>query len=198
MYPLILILLLVACGTEEKKDSASEQSKDDKNSTYMQSMAIASKSNLLDCTAKVENQLVYVKDEAQFYVCEDKEWEAIEIGSKISSKSAQDDNETLSANQWKDPQTSKIWLIGSKGLFQTAQDNCSGKYRLPTAEEGLIGASHGLREVAKKISADLGDFWTGDYSGPNRYKKISVNSAGSAIIDSSDVGAAWAIFCIKD
>jgi len=187
LLALMVISSLTACGTEEKEKQASEQ----KEESSMQSMALDTKADMPDCTAKVKNQLIYIRDEAQFYVC-DKDWEEIEIGSGVSKAKADDtDPETMAVNSWVDPVNNRVWLLGNKGDFPTAQTSCDGKYRLPTESEASVAMAHGIRPVAQKISTDLKDFWM------DSGKVMSTYSNGSAYIMTSAPTNVVAIFCIK-
>jgi hypothetical protein len=138
---LVMTVTMIGCGQgflgkdESGSDSSSETAAEEDKSGKLQSLALDSKDDLPDCTESNETQLSYVKDESQFYVCESEEWAEISVTDEV---------EPLEANEWRDPVTDYVWLIGSKVSYSFISTACEGDYDTGTADEVKAAAAHGL------------------------------------------------------
>jgi hypothetical protein len=90
-----------------------------------------------------------------------------------------------------------MWLLGDTANYAYAQTVCLNPYRLPSPEEGLVAASHGIRIVAESLNMKK-DFWTNETLNSGQAKVVIMTNnspdIGFPIISSSQ----YSVFCIKD
>lgn len=98
---LFLLLLLTACGTDPAKDSK-EEPKNVAAPKYQETPHALAADELPKCDEDNQKQLVYVIPEKQFYTCEEKGWETIEM--VMAEKQPQ-------SVLWTDPVTDRQWYI---------------------------------------------------------------------------------------
>ncbi len=130
----------------------------------------SSKADIPECDSLFVGQLVYIEDEALFYVC-DKEtldWEEIDLKAKqvdgkdgLAGKDGKDgvdgakgldgapgkDAKTVGANEWISPLDGKKWFLGASGiLYYIGQisPSCGGSSSSPTVEQAMEAAKAGL------------------------------------------------------
>lgn len=163
-----LILILAACGSNSGgggNDSSEPTTK--REETPLQSIALDDFSDLPSCESSNDKQLAYVTSEDQFYVCEEKDWQPIEIGSEGERGAKGDDGLdgedglTVTTNNWYDAVTDKNWLIGALGSYASAESNCISPWRLPTKDEALAASQRGLGVAASSINGPT-TIWTSD------------------------------------
>lgn len=101
MKNILIILLLISCGTKDNNKSDSNNNIDVKHEvvdTQIYSIALDDIGNLPDCNETRKNQLAYIKDEEKFYVC-DGGWAEIEIRGQNGDKGDKGDKgDTVIAN----------------------------------------------------------------------------------------------------
>lgn len=195
-YIFIFILIVFGCGRESAKNenstdskvSPKESSKKAIEDNSPQSISLESKADLPECAAKNQTQLAYILENKTFYVCK-KEWVAIDIGPQYE--------EPLAYNEWKDPITQKIWLIGNTANYAAAKLTCSGDYRLPSSDEGMIAALHGIRIIAQQMNAPA-NFWTNIEDDGFSAQMIYLNGHNPTIGHSVMTLDTISVFCIKD
>lgn len=193
---LFLSIFMYGCGSEFDAVKNKEDSKAEDDSSLNQSQALDTVSDLPECVKKIKKQLVYVRDEEQFYVCED-EWEVIDISTlpAKSSKVAVEEEDTI--NSWVDAVSEIKWLLGGSGNFSQATDACSGKYRLPSKDEATSAVLHGIRTAAEKLGVGK-DFWTSSVVNATTTEYMSAYANGSPrAVNSANSNSAMGVFCVK-
>lgn len=142
-YPL---LGLIGCGTEESGSDSKEET-----ALFEGSMAIKSKADIPECKASNLSQLVYVKDEGQFYVCEAAGWESISIegakGEKGDTGATGASGTTTNVGDvtWADSSTGLTWYVGSLTIKTT--HSCASGFSKPSNAQALTAFANGLTSV---------------------------------------------------
>lgn len=104
----------------------------------------------------------------------------------------------LQANEWLDPATGDLWLVGNSGNHVAAISACTGAYRLPTVSELMGAANRGLFLVATSLgSTNKG--WTSADHFPNDTTYASYINVSSGLVISSPLlkTSSSGIFCIQ-
>lgn len=181
MKRLALALILTACGTDpsNKEDAAqpvtppSEEAPattptEPVKAVTPYSMALASKKDLPACAEDNAYQLIWVKDEQQFYSC-DGEWVLIE-----TPKAAPE--EMKFSNIWDDEVTGKVWLVGSEATItqMNALEPCVKEWRRPTTVEISQALVHGMADFAELLGAEP-YFWSSEVSFPGFWKFVGAD-----------------------
>lgn len=205
----LLFLLLISCGTDDGENKAeptaeSPALKENENEftpdNSMVSIAVADFSMLKACDESLQNQLAYVKNENQFYVC-DGDWTKIEINGEKGEKGEKgtpgDATKVLDSNLWVDEITGLTWLIGGVGNHDTAVATCVNKYRLPSAQEGLAAMQNGIRAAATIKGAVSLDFWGTQTYVDGGADLFIVNGGNIPVVSSTLRTNGKAIFCVK-
>lgn len=126
MKALILsILALTACGTQSSEQAGTTMKVDAAQSTTNESapsktaMLVGSVKNMPICTADLEGQLIYVKDDKQFYFCSEKVWNKIDLTGKAGTDGkdavAQDGKDGTNGVDGKDGINGTNGINGSNG-----------------------------------------------------------------------------------
>jgi hypothetical protein len=138
LQTILCLVLITGCGSldsDKGSDSADEGSGAAEDGSEIQSMALESKKDLPKCASANDSQLAYVKGEKKFYECSDSKWTSIDIVEQV---------EPLEDNEWRDPVTDLVWLIGGRLTYGFIATACSGDYRVGTQAEIEAAGLHGL------------------------------------------------------
>lgn len=173
------IMLAISCGTIEEmnvhqpSEETIERIGDSRreivveyrkqNGTY--ALTVSSSGDMPECSKANDRQLVYVKDEAIFFSCDEGTW--IEIDLKGEPGPAGPKGETGDkgeaaisiSNGWIDPVSGQQWIIGGTAMLSQAMAACSSPWRLPTAEEALQAGLRGIKTAVDQLKAPI-QFWT--------------------------------------
>jgi len=195
---ILLALLGTACGQD---DSSNDETSNDKP---LLSISVDLWGDLPECTKANEKQLAYVKEEKQFFVCEN-DWQPIEVesvaveGEKGERGDDGADGITVTTNNWFDAVTNKNWLIGASANYASALTSCDLPWRIPTKDEALAAAQRGLGVTASSIGGPT-SMWTSDVfslNAMNNHIIQAINTAPS--VSSADRTAdSRGVFCVED
>lgn len=100
----------------------------------------------------------------------------------------------LEINEWQDPVSHRIWLIGSTGKWDDLF-YCTDDFEAPDQLLVMQAAMHGLFTVSKSLSGPVTAWAKEEYS--LTHGRLINSSAGQPFADFQGKGIAHGIFCIK-
>lgn len=118
--------------------------------------------------------------------CQNKDWQEVSIkgdkGDKGDTTTAQPNARDLPVNMWYDAVADKYWMVGRNSSWtdatNTSTGSCTGSYKLPSKDELMTAAIHGLYYFASKNSFPL-TVWSTDESSGNAYS-VTLAENGTA------------------
>jgi len=213
---LTLMALVLACGQQSSNDEKESKENFDsgggidrepeekeivteyKKSGDKHAIALATTKELPECDLGNENQLAYIKDDDKFLTCYDGVWTEIDIEGAEGPKGDKGDPGeaiVLSQNQWVDPITKRVWLIGANVTYSQALASCTGDYAIPTYDELHVAVLHGLGVASAAIDgSDNG--WTNETmpANPSAVRVITFNPLNDGYFQLTE---SHGVMCIK-
>lgn len=197
----ILLLTMVSCGTDDGSSAANGSKQPDKAGQFNKRTLVKDTADDLPvCNKDNDDQLVYVKDEKQFYECDTGDWLAIDISGKqgVSGSNGVDGKDGYrkpADNLWEDPITQKLWLIGSVQPYTAGL--CSSGWRLPTKAEGQDALTHGLYQHASNYSGPT-SFWTSENLSPTSKWVWEHIDTVSALATHDQTSESYGVYCVEE
>lgn len=207
---LLVSFLVLSCGTENGGGGANlvspsdQRLPDDQAAESPHAQLVATQAEAPACDAAGEGRLIYVKDESVFKACASGAWEAIDLkgpkgdkgdpgdaGAKGKDGSDGDNGTDGLGTLWVDPITGYRWIAATSGTFATALLACDGDYALPTENELLDAALHGMANSLDQHATA----WAGPDSGNawNYSVSLGANPTAGTTTKTDTIG----VYCVK-
>lgn len=192
MRLLLLLVFLTACGRSDDNSDNRGAAQASPTPAVSTSYYVASAAALVACNTASKGFLAYVKDVDQFQACMDAGWTVVNVRGKDGSNGSNGTNGTngtmVSANQWYDAITTKMWVMTTIATTVAGWTNsmsaCTGTYRMPSPAEVTLALTHGMKAVAQALT--------------NAPTFILANDGGTYVINTGLLGSnsTAAQFCI--
>jgi hypothetical protein len=162
---------------------------------------------LPNCGKANETQVAYIRDEKQWYLCNESNW--IDIDAPVETKSIAgrdgtngDDGTTVTTNNWFDAVTGKLWLIGANVHVIYVDSACVAPWRLPTSAEALGAMQRGLGVAATTVNGPTSAWTSTPYlpsSGAGSLTFVAnVNTVPALAESIISLGQSKGLFCIEE
>lgn len=214
-----LSLLLTSCGAPEPETKTESvplistatpiPAETDVKIRYRQdgdktSRILSDGSELEPCDLSHAGERVYIESESRYLQCTDDTWTEVTPAAYSAPAptptpipSPTPTLKPSSKNQWEDPITYQSWIIATTAAeYPLALKACSGDFHLPTRDDVLVAALHGIAGVSLEFGGQS-EVWTSDLDLDTPSERAWTVQLEPALELSAPMSEAHGVLCLK-